>query len=276
MTVKGAFVAVLGFAIMLGGAALAPALAKDADPVVATLDDYEIRLSDVQGARGLLPPQLQGQPMEVVYPLLLDALINSHLASKKAREMGLDDNVEYKKRMARIGDQILERLLLSQHIQEQITDEQVQKRYDELRERAKGIFEVHARHILVKTEDEAMDVIKKLQGGADFATLAQQRSIGPSGPKGGDLGWFGPGRMVRAFEDAALALLPGKFTGYPVQTTFGWHIIKVDERRPLTVASFEDTRPALVNELSAEAGQKFMEQLRVGVKMNKVDWQELQ
>ena len=281
MTVKRTLIAALvatlaavhlGFAAQLG---VKEAWAKDADPVAATVDGHVIRLSDVESARGLLPPQMQDQPLQVVYPVLLDSLINSHLAAEKARQLGFDETPEYQSRMARIGEQILERVLLTKHIEQQLTEELLQQRYDVLRERAKTLFEVHARHILVKAEDEAQDMVRKLRGGADFADLAEEHSIGPSAAEGGDLGWFGPGRMVRAFEDAAMALKPGTYTQMPVQTPFGWHVIQVEERRPLDVPSFAEARPRLVNELSAELGQTLMEQLRTDAKVHKADWQAL-
>lgn len=257
----------LGFAAHAGAA--------DTDPVAATVDGYVIHLSDVESARSLLPQQLQGQPLEVVYPMLLNSLINSRLAAQKARAEGLDEDPAYKSRMARIGEQILERVLLSQHIERQVTDALVNERYAALVEQAKTQVEAHARHILVKTEDEAAAIVKELQGGADFEALAKERSTGPSGPTGGDLGWFGPGRMVPAFEKAAMTLKPGSFTEEPVQTQFGWHVIKVDEHRPLTPPTFEAARPGLVNALSAELGQALMDQLRSDAKVEQVDLQAL-
>lgn len=190
------------------------AWAEEKDPVAASVDGYEIHLSDVVNARELLPQEMQGQPMRVVYPMLLDSLINSHLAAKNARQLGLHEEPEYKSRMARISEQLLERALLTKHIEENLTDELLQERYATYSDRLKGQKEVHARHILVKEEDEAKDLIAKLQAGEDFASLAKEHSTGPSGSDGGDLGWFGPGRMVPSFEEAAMALATGDFTAW--------------------------------------------------------------
>jgi peptidyl-prolyl cis-trans isomerase C len=243
--------------------------------VAAKVDGYVIHLSDVQGARGLLPSQLQNQPMSVVYPVLLDSLINSHLTAQKARELGMDKTDEYKMRMARIGDQILERMLLSQVIEKQITNEQVKKRYDVLSANAKNAVEIHARHILLETEDAALLMVKRLKAGEDFATLAKQNSTGPSSSKGGDLGWFGPGDVLPEFEQAAMALEPGTFTEKPVKTKYGWHVIKVEERRPIVVPSFDEAREAIANELSARAGQDLMKKLRSKADVTQVDWRDL-
>lgn len=252
------------------------AWAEEKDPVAASVDGYEIHLSDVVNARELLPQEMQGQPMRVVYPMLLDSLINSHLAAKNARQLGLHEEPEYKSRMARISEQLLERALLTKHIEENLTDELLQERYATYSDRLKGQKEVHARHILVKEEDEAKDLIAKLQAGEDFASLAKEHSTGPSGSDGGDLGWFGPGRMVPSFEEAAMALATGDFTASPVKTQFGWHVIKVDERRPVKVPNFEDAKSSLANEVLGELGQSLMDDLRKDAKVDKVDLEALQ
>lgn len=275
MTARGGFFAALIVGLIASVGFAIPAVAEDDDPLVAEVDGHEIYLSDVESARGLLPPRLQSQSLETIYPILVDSLINSYLAAQEARDMGLHKKPEYKKRMARIEDQILERMLLSQVIEAQMTDEQVQKRYDELRAQAENSFELYARHILLGTEDTARMVLEKLQAGEDFAALAKTHSIDSSASSGGDLGWFGPGDMVIAFENAAMALSPGETTQAPVQTKYGWHIIKVEERRPLVIPSFEEARPAIANELAATAGKTLMEKLRGDVDITQVGWAEL-
>lgn len=271
MTVRGGFFAALIASLVASVGFAIPAVAEDDDPLVAEVDGHEIYLSDVESARSLLPPRLQSQSLETIYPIL----VNSYLAAEEARDMDLHKKPEYEKRMERIGDQLLERMLLSQVIEAQITDEQVQKRYDELRVQAENSFELHARHILLGTDDAARMVLEKLQAGEDFAVLAKAHSIDSSASSGGDLGWFGPGDMVIAFEDAAMALSPGETTQAPVQTKYGWHIIKVEERRALVIPSFEEARPAIANELAATAGKTLMEKLRGDVDITQVDWAEL-
>lgn len=259
-----------------------PALAQDVkvnpkgvNPVVAMVNGEAIHLSDVEEARALLPAQMQGAPLEAVYPMLTDSLINVRLAAAKAKALGFEKKTEYKLRMARISDRVLERLLLTQHIEKKLTDDLVQGRYVKLAERAKGQFEIHARHILVKTQDEAKDIIAKLDKGSDFADLAKKHSTGPSGPGGGDLGWFGPGRMVKPFNDAAKKISVGTFTKMPVQTKFGWHVILVEERKALAVPSFAEVRSMLVNELSTEMGQDLMDTLRQGASIRKTSFQDV-
>jgi len=276
MTLKRTLLATLAVATFSLTTGLANAVqAKDDDPIAAEVNGQTIRLSEVKDARVLLPAQLQNQPLEVVYPILLDSLINTRLAAEHARALGLDKTTMFQERMARIGEQILERMVLTQQIEEKVTDAALQKRYAALRESSKDLFEVHARHILVDTQDQAKAIVAQLQEGTDFATLAKAESTGPSGPSGGDLGWFAPGRMVAAFEQAAMALEPGSYTPEPVQTQFGWHVIKVEERRPMAAPKFKDVRATLVNELSAELGQTFMEQLRTTATVNKKTLKEL-
>lgn len=276
MTAKRNVLAVLAAAHVAIVASVAPlAWAADDDPIAATVNGHEIRLSEVEQAKALLPPQLQAQPLAVVYDILLDSLINSRLAADMARKDGLHEQDEYKERMARIGDQVLERMLLTTYIEERVTEEALAERYAQVKAELAGQKEVHARHILVETEQGAQDLIAQLDDGADFAQLAREHSTGPSGPQGGDLGWFGPGQMVPAFEDAAMAMDAGQHSAKPVKTRFGWHVIKVEETRPIEVPEFAQMRPALVNELSAELGQKLMTDLREAAKIETKSWQDL-
>lgn len=251
------------------------AYAAETDPVVAMVDGQAVRLTDIENARNLLPSKLQGAPLRDVYPILLESLINARLTADKAHKLGYHETPEYTHRMARISDQILQRIVLARHIEQKLTDGLIMERYQQIAERAETQSEVRARHILVKTEDEAKTLVAKLEDGDDFAKLAGEHSIGPSKTRGGDLGWFGPGQMIKAFENAAMALPAGEFTRTPVQTKFGWHVILVEERRPFPVPSYQDAREVLANELSAELGQKFIEQLRGEAKIDKKSFEEV-
>jgi len=282
MSVKRIVLARTVAIVMAASALSGPAMAQDnkanapgVNPVVAMVNDQAIHLSDVEEARGLLPSQMQGAPLGAVFPMLVDSLINARLAADKAKDSGFDKLPEYKQRMARISDRILERMVLTQHIGKRLTDEVVQARYVKMAERAKDQSEVHARHVLVKTEEEAKTIIAKLNDGADFAEMAKTHSTGPTGPTGGDLGWFGPGRMVKPFDDAAQMLAVGTYTKMPVQTQFGWHVILVEERKPVTVPSYDEARSTLVNELSTEFGQDLMVELRKDAKLTKTSYEEL-
>lgn len=239
----------LTLALALG----APAGANAADdPVVAVVNGKEIHRSDVAEARTRLPGQLNGVPEQAIYPLLLNSLIDTQLVSAEARKAGLADSAEIKAQLERIENQLLERAYLRSYIGERLTEDVLKARYETFVAEHKGRQEVKARHILVETEEQAKEVIAELGKGADFAELARSRSIGPSGPRGGDLGYFGQGEMVSEFAQAAFALEVGAVTQAPVKTQFGWHVIKVDDRRDATPPSFEEASGQLRADASRE------------------------
>ena len=248
---------------------------KTKSPVVATVNGKTISLSDVEDARNLLPAQFQAAPMQKIYPMLVETLVNSRISADMATRLGFDETPEYIRRMERVSDQVLERILLTRHLEQKITDVLIQERYLQLVERMESQKETHARHILVKSEDEAKVLIEKLDDGDDFMDLAREFSKGPSATRGGDLGWFGPGRMVPQFDKALRDLSVGAYSPAPVRTQFGWHVIELVERRPLPIKTLKEARPSLVNNLSAELGQKLMEQLRTDAKVEKIPFEAL-
>ncbi len=255
---------ILGVLCVLGVVAglTFPAWAAKTDPVAAVVNGAEIRLSDVRAAQDLLPPQMQGVPFDKVYGMLLDSLINSRLAATQAKKLGLGETQEYKDRMARIGNQVLERMALSRYIASRLSEDMLKKRYEVLVKKTRGKYEIHARHILVRDEKEAQKIIAELNKGGDFATLARDRSIGPNARDGGDLGWFGPGSMLPSLEKIAMSLSVGEVSRPPVKTQFGWNIIKVVERRAQKIPPFATMRSKIAAVLSAELGQAYMVGLR--------------
>jgi len=271
------FKRILGVGILAGALTFyaGAALAVDTDPVVAVVNGKNVYLTDVENARNLLPQELQGAPLRDIYPMLMESLISSRLSADKAQELGYHETPEYLHRMARVSDQILQRMLLQRHIEQKLTDALIMERYQLVAEKAKGQFEINARHILIESEDEAKKLIAELEDGADFAELAKAHSIGPSKEQGGELGWFGPGQMIEAFYQAALQVEADQFSKMPVQTKFGWHIIFVEERRPFPVPSYQDAREILANDLSAELGREYMSQLRDAAKIEKKSFEEV-
>lgn len=260
---------------LLGAQTVAHAQDSTKNPVVATVDGHQIRLNDVREARDLLPVQLQGLPFIDVYPMLVDSLIGSNLSAAKAKKLGFDETPEYKQNMARISERLLERMLLTRHIEAAMTDELLRTRYQQMVKRAKDQYEVRGRHVLVKERSVADALIEMLGEGADFAELAKNYSLDTTADNGGDLGWFGPGRMLQPFEDAAMALPVGTYTETPVRTQYGWHVILVEERRPYSVPSFDTVRPILVSEMSTELGKGLMADLRKDAQIDKMTFEEL-
>jgi peptidyl-prolyl cis-trans isomerase C len=253
----------LAFMVALVPTALALAAEENPkDPVVAVVNDVKIRHSEVVEARSRLPQQYQSLPMEMLFPALMNNLIDAKLIAADGRKKNLHQEKDFKTQLARIEEQLLERMALVKHIEGEVTEAKIKERYDQFIKTFEGKVEVHARHILVDVEDKAKAVIDELKKGADFLDLAKTRSTGPSGPNGGDLGYFTEDQMVPAFSKAAFAIEKGKFSESPVQTQFGWHVIKVEDRRSAKAPALKDVDEQLRDELSREVGAKYIEGLR--------------
>ena len=237
------------------------------DPVVATVNGTAIHRSDVEQAREQLPSQYQSFPFEVVFPALVERLIDGKLLVAEGRKDGLASDTEVKERLARLEDQVIQSVYLSRAVKARLTDDVLKKRYEEFLKANPSEPEVHARHILVKTEDEAKEVIKALKGGADFVELAKTKSTGPSAAQGGDLGYIKRGDVVPEFAEAAFALKPGQFSESPVKTQFGWHVIKVEEARNSQPPSFEEAKDQLAQEASRDMVTEIVNGLREHAKV---------
>jgi len=235
--------------------------AEPANPVVATVNGVKILSSDVEAARGQLPEQYRNLPMDQLYQPILNQLIRTKILSAQARVDKLHETDTYKRRVDLVAERLLEEALLAKTIGEKVTDEALQARYD----KTSGSFptkdEIRARHILVKTEAEADAIIKELTGGADFAKLAAEKSIGPSKANGGDLNYFSKGQMVPPFEEAAFALAKGEFTKSAVKSPFGWHVIKLEDKRQSKPPSFGESRDRLGQEMSQEIAEQLVKDL---------------
>lgn len=261
-----AFLSVL---VLLGAGPLAAADKKAEDPVVAVVDGVKIRLSDVKETRDSLPEQYKAMPMEMIYPGLLGMMIDTKLVAAQGRKDKLNADPAFKERLARIEEQLLENAAIEKHLATAVTDAAVKTKYDAFAKGFAGKTEVRARHILVDAEDKAMAAIAELKKGADFADLARKSSTGPSGPSGGDLGYFAEGQMVPEFSKAAFALEKGKFSETPVKTQFGWHVIKVEDRRQAKAPALDEVQQELRAELSREARVEYVEALRKGAKIER-------
>ncbi|HAD88091.1 MAG TPA: peptidylprolyl isomerase [Rhodospirillaceae bacterium] len=261
-----------GIAVMLGLAPMSlasgPAQAAN-DPVVATVNGTKIMRSDVTQAYGQLPDQYKQVPFEQIFPALLDSLIDTKLAAGAARKAKIDETPAFKAELQGFTERLLGSTLIQREVETKVTDAAVKARYDEVTKEMGGKAEIHARHILLKTEDEAKAVIKELAGGADFAETAKKKSTGPSGPNGGDLGYFGQGQMVPEFEKAAFALDKGGMTDAPVQTQFGWHVIKVEDKRTKQPPTFAEMEPQIRQSMMREAGAAFTQGLREDAKIQR-------
>jgi peptidyl-prolyl cis-trans isomerase C len=237
-------------------------VAPGSDPVVARVDGAEIRFSDVAAAAQRLPEQFRDMPPQILFPLLIDQMISEAVLTQAARKAGLQDTPEVRRQMARIEDQVIQQALIGREIAEKVTEQSLRARYQrEIADRP-AEAEVRARHILVQTESEARAIIAALAGGADFAATAREKSRGPGAAEGGDLGFFKKEDMPEALAEAAFALEPGQVAPNPVRTQFGWHVVKVEERREQPRPSFEEAEPALRRAASEEVVEALVERLR--------------
>jgi peptidyl-prolyl cis-trans isomerase C len=214
--------------------------AEDADPVVATVAGVEIRASELTLAEGDLDPQFARLPDEQRRVAALAAVIDIKTLARKAEAEKLDQTDEFKKLMEFQRDRALHNAIFKSSVVDPVSDADLKARYEKEIAAKPAEEEISARHILLETEDEAKAVIAELETGKDFAELAKEKSTGPSAAQGGDLGFFTKGRMVPEFEAAAFTLQAGEYAKQPVKTQFGWHVIKVEERRETAAPAFEE------------------------------------
>jgi peptidyl-prolyl cis-trans isomerase C len=235
------------------------------DPVVAKVNGQDIRASDVREAMSSLPDEYRSLPPNMLFPMMLDQLVDRKALVLLAQKQGLDKDPEVQRQMTRAADAALQNALLSRDVGPSVTEQKVKERYDATVANKPGEEEVHARHILVGSEDEAKKIIAQLQGGADFAQLAKEHSTDPGAAQGGDLGWFKKGDMLPEFSAVAFALQPGQITDTPVHTQYGWHIIKVEGRRQAPPPSFEQARDQLRQDMIQEGVRKVVAEARQGL-----------
>ena len=235
--------------------------------MVAVVDGTQIHLSQVREMHRRLPAQYQQLPFETIFTGLVESVIDTKLAAADARKQKLQATPEFKDQMARLEEQVLQRIAFEHAIKEIVTDAAVRARYDKIVKEISGSEQIKVRHILLKTEDEAAKIIEELGKGGDFVKLAKERSTGPSAPSGGDLGFFGKGQMVPEFEKAAFTLKDGEYNKKPVKTEFGWHVMKVEARRKSEAPKFEEAEEGLRNDLSQEAGVSYITKLREKAKI---------
>lgn len=235
------------------------------DSVVARVNGKPILRSEVLMAAESLPPQLRAVPIEALFPALLNQIIDRKLTVAQAQKEKFDKNPEVQKRLAEINDRVVEQLYLAGRIDKELSDDVLKAAYDQL----PGEKRVRASHILVKTRDEAVQVIRDLGAGQKFEDLAAKRSLDPSGKQGGDLGFFSREQMVASFANAAFGMKKGEVSKTPVQTEYGWHIIRVDDIAEDSKPSFEEKRDELRDQLSDSVLSAQIEKLRGEAKIER-------
>ena len=250
----------LGLATVMH-AGLAAAEEAPADPVVAVVNGTDILQSEVLATASQLPEQYQ-QQLALIFPALIERLIDMKVIALAAADAGLADDEEVLELLEQRKEEIMRDVYLERLVADIVTEESLQAAYQDYLAENPPTTEVKARHILLETEEDAQSVIVELDGGADFSELAKSRSTGPSSSAGGDLGYFTSDQMVEPFSVAAFALEPGSYSQAPVETQFGWHVILVEDRRTSEAPPFEDVEVELTNTLNRDAVQERVKDLR--------------
>lgn len=261
---------VVGFSLLGTASAFAQTASQSPDdPVVANVEGQEIRRSEIVQAFATLPQQMQQTGFETIYPNLLERLIQQRLLIVEGRKNKLADDPEVKSRMKRLEDAVIGEVHLNRLIEQNLTPGLLESRYQDFLKQNPPVDEVRARHILLKTEVDAKNVIGHLDAGKKFEDAAKEFSTGPSAANGGDLGYFKRGDMVKPFAEAAFAMKSGEVTPLPVKTRFGWHVIKVEDRRTVTPPSFDEMKPRILRDAGRTIAVGVMQQLVAGAKVER-------
>ncbi|SEQ88071.1 peptidylprolyl isomerase [Thalassovita taeanensis] len=235
------------------------------DTVVATVNGTTITLGHMVQMRQQLPEQYQALPDEILFSGILDQLVQQTLLQQSlttpepARVRVALDN----ERRALLAGEVLDGIATTS-----VSDEALQAAYDAQFSSADPATEYNASHILVETEEEAIKLAEDLRAGADFAEMAKTHSTGPSGPNGGELGWFGPGMMVKPFEDAVVGMEKSQISD-PIKTQFGWHVIKLNDTRLSDAPALDEVRAELESELQRKAIETHIAELTAAAAVDK-------
>ena len=240
------------------------------DKVLAKVNGSEIRQSDVALAVEELGPSLAQMDPATKDENVLAFLIDMKIVAKAAEDKKIADTDDFKKRMTFTRNRLLMDSLLASEGKSATTDEAMKKVYEEASKQISGEQEVRARHILVETEDEAKGIVEELKKGADFAELAKKKSKDPGASDGGDLGFFTKEQMVPEFSAAAFALEPGKISD-PVKSQFGWHVIKVEEKRNRKPPDFDQVKGQIETYVTRKAQAEYVGKLREAAKVERFD-----
>ena len=230
--------------------------------VVVKAGDTFVTQKDILDARTQLPVEMQQTPIEQIYRVLAEQILNTKLIDDTAQKAVDMTSEEVQAPLREARNQIVRNIYLNNLVDSEVTEDKLKTSYKTLISDAPEVEQVRARHILVKEEQEAKDLIKSLKKDTDFAKLAQEKSIGPSATNGGDLGYFSKTDMVPAFAEAAFSLDNGDVSKEPVQTQFGWHIIKVEDKRIQPKPSFEEAKDVLSQRIRNEIIQGNLNSLR--------------
>lgn len=257
--------------MLLAAALLAclPSALLAEDAVVAQVNGTDIKQSDLDFAASEVGSQLANIPPEDRRMMLLQFVIENQLMADAATKDGLDKGPTFEDRLKYHRRRTLRDAYYDKSVREAVNEAEAKKIYDEKIAGMKPEEEIHARHILVASKEEAQEIAERLKKGEDFATLAKEKSKDPSA-EGGDLGFFTRGQMLKPFEDAAFALEVNQISE-PVQTQFGWHIIKVEEKRTRPLPTFDEVKDNIIIQLTQQKAKQALKDLHDTAKIDIVD-----
>ena len=247
----------------------APA-ASGADPVIARVNGVDIKESDLALAEEDVGAEMQAASPDAKREQLIAYLADLIMVTQAAEKKKLGDHPDFKRRLAFLRNKLLMGFELQEETKAAITDDALRQTYNDALKTMGGQEEVHAHHILVESEDEAKTILGELKAGADFAALAKEKSKDPGASAGGDLGYFTKDQMVPEFAEVAFKMYPGQLSN-PVKTQFGWHIIKLEDKRAKQPPEFDQVKDQIEAFLARKAQSEFIGQLRQSAKVERLD-----
>jgi len=268
LPIRQIFIVALALVFLSGPDAVAQN--QISEGTVATVDGIAITYNDVSLVEDELMAVYGQLPEEQRFQTLVGFMVNRILASEAAKKAGLENDADVAKIKAFMERKALQDVYIAKMLMERVREKDVTAYYDKEIKNGSLEEEVRARHILLDNREAADAVVADLENGADFAALAKERSKGPSGPSGGDLGYFSKQSMVPAFSDAAFKLAAGE-TSPPVQTQFGWHVIRVEDRRNRPVPPFDQVQDQIYQLLISEAQRDIYDEMRAKASVDLVD-----
>jgi peptidyl-prolyl cis-trans isomerase C len=244
--------------------------ASGSDPVVARVNGVDIKQSDLALAEEDVGNDVQAASPEAKREQLIAYLADIIMVTQAADKKNLADNPDFKRRLAFLRNKLLMGFGLQEESKAALTEEAVQQTYNDAVKSMDGQDEVRARHILVENEDEAKAIVEQLRGGADFAALAKEKSKDPGAADGGDLGYFTKEQMVPQFSEVAFKMYPGQLSN-PVKTQFGWHVIKLEDKRTKQPPEFDQVKDQIETYLARKAQTEYIAKLRQSAKIERLD-----
>lgn len=248
-----------------------PIVIQPGNPVVAKVGDEEVTRVDVFNFIQTLPPQTRQLPIGQLFPVALNQVVNGRVIAKNTKGVRIDSDPLVKERVKAAKENIVRDVYVQRQVEKRVTEERLKAAYDQYVKNFPEIDEVKARHILVEDKAKAKELIAEIQGGADFAELATANSTDGTAQNGGEIGYFAQADVVPEFADAAFALEVGAMTDKPVKTEFGYHVIKVEDKRKRPPASLEQAKPFLEGQLNQVALNELIAEWREKAKIEAFD-----